>query len=127
MLVPCYTCSNTVEDFTTSSYRLTGGGPVVGRVCVDCAQGPTAEEQAKQDKHELAEFVNDQQEHELAHIDWDDVMERPKARQATAQLCICPKHLADVVYVDSIDGGNDEHDRLDGFYCINCNSFWREL
>ena len=40
-LVVCKVCANLVEDFNTSSYRLPGG-EVKGRVCVDCAQTPTA-------------------------------------------------------------------------------------
>ena len=51
-VVGCYVCKEVVEDFTTSSYRLTGGGPVVGRVCVDCAQKPTAEEQAALEQYQ---------------------------------------------------------------------------
>ena len=73
-LVVCKVCANLVEDFTTSSYRLPGG-EVKGRVCVDCAQTPTAKEQAELEQYQLeqaelglhadlAAYKKDQQQNE---------------------------------------------------------------
>lgn len=155
-LVPCFHCNRVVEDFTTSSYRLVG--PHVARICADCAQGVSAEEQADYEQYqldyaqlgvvqnidgssqiddsllddgptatELAEFANEQQDYELAYIEGEAVNAHPAFKVAEKQVCVCPKYEKNIVYTDTIDAGNDEHDRLDGYYCVNCNSFWREL
>lgn len=52
-MTSCYICKEEHEGFTMSSYRLEGGGPVVGAICVSCGQTPTAEEQARIDAYHL--------------------------------------------------------------------------
>lgn len=49
-------------------------------------------------------------------------------KQAEKRLCVCDdKEKSNIVYTDTISGDeNSELESYDGFYCINCNSFWRE-
>jgi hypothetical protein len=46
-------------------------------------------------------------------------------KKAEHQVCRCPS-TEYVVYIDTIEGSGEFPDGLDGLYCTNCNSFWRE-
>jgi hypothetical protein len=45
---------------------------------------------------------------------------------AEKRVCICDHEDSNVVYTDTIPLTNHELDSIDGYYCIQCNSFWRE-
>lgn len=40
--------------------------------------------------------------------------------------CVCEKEKSNIIYTDSIERPGTKYGILDGYYCTNCNSFWRE-
>jgi len=46
-------------------------------------------------------------------------------KKAEKRVCIC-EESSNHVYIDTVEGTGTEFETLDGYYCIQCNSFWRE-
>ena len=42
------------------------------------------------------------------------------------RICICKEEGKKHVYIDTIELTDHELESVDGYYCVTCNSFWRE-
>lgn len=51
-----------------------------------------------------------------------------KYREASQRVCVCGEHAQDeyIVRLGTVDIRPHELETLDEFYCMQCNSFWRE-
>lgn len=47
-------------------------------------------------------------------------------KMSEKRICVCEEKDKLHVYIDTIHLTEHELESVDGFYCIACNSFWRE-
>mgnify|MGYP007135359468 FL=1 len=47
-------------------------------------------------------------------------------KKVEKRICVCKEEEKNHVYIDTVEGVGTEFESLAWYYCIQCNSFWRD-